>query len=357
VITLLTGAPGAGKTALLVEWLRTLYADRPIFVHGLNGLTLPHVPVDAAKWHTELPDGAILVVDEAQQVWRPRGPGHAPSAAVQEMETHRHRDIDIFLTTQKPNLIDSNIRGLVGRHVHIRDTGWLGRYIYEWPECSENLAWKTCVIKRKFKLPAKAFSLYKSATGHTGSARTKSVLPWITAGLVGLALVLAFLVYRAIASKTAPPVAPGASAHIEAKPIPARDSSPAPGRGQAGAAAAAWPVYESGPVVPDRDPYAGRAIQLEGQWTVGGVVHGVFGVLVNGERVATASLGQLVRMGYSWTDLGPCSGLLRHGDRERVITCAPAPHRVEARGEGMRSPSDGSAGPPTGIGAVLGLGS
>ena len=40
MITLLTGAPGAGKTAQLVEWLRTLYADRPLYVHGLNGLKL-----------------------------------------------------------------------------------------------------------------------------------------------------------------------------------------------------------------------------------------------------------------------------------------------------------------------------
>jgi len=351
MITLLTGAPGAGKTALLVEWLRTLYADRPIFVHGLDGLTLPHVPVDAAKWHTELPDGAILVVDEAQQVWRPRGPGHAPAQAVQEMETHRHRDIDIFLTTQKPNLIDANIRGLVGRHVHIRDTGWLGRYMYEWPECSENLAWKTCVIKSKFKLPTKAFGLYKSAVGHTGAARTKSMLPFITAGLIGLALVLAFLVYRAIASKTAPREVP---AHLDAKP--ARDAAPVPSRQQAGAAAAAWPVYESGPVVQDRDPYAGRALQLEGQWTVAGAVHAVFGVLVNGERVATASLGQLVRMGYAWTDLGPCAGVLRHGDRERVITCAPAPRAADPRGSARESTPQAPQSAAVGIGAALGFG-
>ena len=127
MITLLTGAPGAGKTALLVEWLRTLYTDRPIYVHGLNGLTLDHFEVDGNQWHTELPDGAIVVIAEVQQVWRPRGPGHAPPASVQALETHRHRGIDIFLTTQKPNLLASNVRGLVGRHVHIRDTGWLGR--------------------------------------------------------------------------------------------------------------------------------------------------------------------------------------------------------------------------------------
>lgn len=204
MITLITGAPGAGKTALLVEWLRTLYADRPVYVHGLNGLQLPHQSIDASQWHTELPDGAILVVDEVQQVWRPRGPGHAPSPAVQALETHRHRGVDVFLTTQKPNLVDANVRGLVGRHVHLRDTGWLGRYMYEWPECSENLAWKTCHVKRRYKLPRKAFALYTSASEHTTVQKSRSWMPVITAALVAVALVLVFMVYRVIASKREP---------------------------------------------------------------------------------------------------------------------------------------------------------
>lgn len=328
MITLLTGAPGAGKTALLVEWLRTLYADRPLYVHGLAGLQLPHTPVDAARWHEDLPDGAVLVVDEVQQVWRPRGPGHAPSAAVQALETHRHRGIDVFLTTQKPNLLDANVRGLVGRHVHLRDTGWLGRRMYEWPECSDNLAWKTCPLKSKFKLPRKSFELYKSATVHSQAARGKSLMPVITGGLVVAFVGLAVMVYRTIAEKVKPAetvadAAPAFSARPSASPAPA--------------ARRAWPVYDAEPVSFKREPYTGRALQLEGQWEVGGVVGAVFGLVVDGERVATVSLAQVVAMGYVWTYLGPCAGVLRHGVVERLITCGK---RVEpeARRERRREP-------------------
>lgn len=317
MITLLTGAPGAGKTALLVEWLRTLYTDRPIYVHGLNGLTLDHFEVDGNQWHTELPDGAILVIDEVQQVWRPRGPGHAPPASVQALETHRHRGIDIFLTTQKPNLLDSNVRGLVGRHVHIRDTGWLGRWLYEWPECSENLAWKTCAIKRRFHLPKKAFGLYKSASLHSSAAKTKSLMPLITAGLIVLVLVLVWLVYGIIARNTAPAEpSPPTPARVEAQ-----QPQQAAAAGQVSTEGHVWPVYESRSAKEDPDPYHGRALQIEGQFMRDNVPYAYFGLLLDGQRVATVTLGQLVRMGYSYTDLGPCAAVLRYRDRERMLTC------------------------------------
>jgi zona occludens toxin len=228
VITLLTGAPGAGKTAQLVEWLRTLYKDRPIYSHGLNGLKLAHQPIDASRWHVDLPDGAILVVDEAQDVWRPRGPGHAAPESIKAMETHRHRGVDIFLTTQKPGLIDKNIRELVGRHVHIRDTGWLGRWAYEWPECSENIAWKTCALKRRYNPPKAAFAFYRSASEHTTVQKGRSLMPFITVGLLLLTVALIFGVYRAISSKTEPKAAPVGAAASAASP--ATDAARAPAR-------------------------------------------------------------------------------------------------------------------------------
>lgn len=213
MITLLTGAPGAGKTAHLVELLLGLVEEgRPLYVHGLNGLTIPHQPIDPMRWHDDLPDGAVFVIDEVQSVWRPRGPSQQPPAAVQALETHRHRGIDVFLTTQRPSLLDSNVRGLVGRHLHIRDTGWLGRWMYEWPECSESLAWKTCPIKRRYKLPAKAFDHYKSASLHTKPIRGRSPWALVAGGLVASVVVLAGLMWRSMGGTSTEAVSAPAAA-------------------------------------------------------------------------------------------------------------------------------------------------
>ena len=199
MITLFTGSPGAGKTAFLVDFLSKMSEGRPIYSDGLDGLLLPHFPVDSSDWHNQLPDGAILVIDEVQRVWRPRGPGAKVPESVSELETHRHRGIDIFVTTQSPRLVDANVRALIGRHIHIRDTGILGRYWYEWPECSDSMSWKTCINKKRVSLPKKAFELYKSASLHTVPVR--GVPRALIVGFVALLLfaVLAYMVTRIIA--------------------------------------------------------------------------------------------------------------------------------------------------------------
>ena len=193
MITLFTGSPGAGKTAALVDFISKLPGDRPIYSDGLNGLTLPHTPCDADKWHTELPDGAVLVIDEVQRVWRPRGSASKVPDSVAALETHRHRGIDVYMTTQAPALVDSNVRNLVGRHVHIRDTGILGRWWYEWPETSVGMQWKTCVNKRRYKLPKKAFTLYKSASLHVEPVRG---IPRVLFVIVFALLAFFFLAYK-----------------------------------------------------------------------------------------------------------------------------------------------------------------
>lgn len=209
MITLFTGMPGAGKTAAMVDLLSKLSGNRPVFVHYdanskrdpgqvlLNeSLTLPHSECNANNWPQELPHGAILVIDEVQDIWRPRGPGAKVPEAVSALETHRHTGIDVFLTTQSPRLLDVNVRHLVGRHVHIRDTGILGRYWYEWPECNEAMQWKTCVNKRRYKLPKKAFNLYKSSSLHTVAVRGVPLALYVTIGSLLLLAALIFAVYK-----------------------------------------------------------------------------------------------------------------------------------------------------------------
>lgn len=171
MITLITGVPGSGKTSAAVDLLTREFKDRPLFVDGLNGLKLEHVPIDVLAWPTEAPDGAVIVVDEVQRKWRPRGPGAKVPDSVVGLETHRHRGIDFIIITQNPRLVDLNVRMLVGRHVHIRDTGWMGRWWYEWPECSESCSWRSCENKRRYTLPKHVFDQYTSASMHVKPVR------------------------------------------------------------------------------------------------------------------------------------------------------------------------------------------
>ena len=204
MITLFTGAPGAGKTAALVHLLMTEYQGRPVFVDGLDGLLLPHTPIDCRSWSDLgidgsplVPDGSLVVVDEVQRVWRARSVGSSVPAAVADLETHRHRGLDFLLTTQAPALLDVNVRRLVGRHVHIRDTGILGRWWYEWPECSDAMVWKSCVNRKRWSLPSLAFSQYTSASQHVKPVRAfPPALFLFVASLVVLAVLIYFVAGR-----------------------------------------------------------------------------------------------------------------------------------------------------------------
>lgn len=175
MLTLITGAPGTGKTAAVVDLLHTLGKDRPLFVYGLDGLLIPHVPlVDPHKWMDEVPDGACIIIDECQDVWRPRGPGSKVPDHVAALETHRHRGLDFFLTTQGPNLVDANVRALVGRHIHLRELGILGRQWYEWPECADQCRtqFRNAPFKKRYRLPKHVFKDYKSASIHVKPLRS-----------------------------------------------------------------------------------------------------------------------------------------------------------------------------------------
>lgn len=221
MLTLITGVPGSGKTSGAVDLILREYSDRPLYVDGLNGLKLEHVPVDVLNWPEEVPDGAVVVVDEVQRKWRPRGPGSKVPPSVAALETHRHRGLDFVLITQNPRLLDANVRALVGRHIHIRDTGWMGRWAYEWPECNVETAWAKCQNKRRYKLPKRVFDLYTSASMHTKPVRKVPLLLYIL-GVVLLGLAVAgYTVWRKAGKSEAPALAPVAGQGAAALPAPA----------------------------------------------------------------------------------------------------------------------------------------
>lgn len=214
MITLITGAPGAGKSAALVSLLSELAKSRPVYVNGIPELKIEHQELDEPRdWMGTVPDGSIIVIDEVQRFWRPAGNGQRVPDDIAALETHRHHGLDFYLITQSPKFVHINVRGLVGRHVHLRDLGMLGRWWYEWPECSTacDTAWKTAPIKKRYKLPKKIFSMYKSATEHIKPIRSVPVMLFVAIFAVVATLGGSWFAFGLIKNKIAPPVAVSSS--------------------------------------------------------------------------------------------------------------------------------------------------
>lgn len=172
MLTLITGQPGNGKTlhALgLVEKLRQ-ESGRPVFQSGILDLTLPWAALDEPEKWPDLPNGSIVIIDECQRVFPPRKQGAAVPRHVQEFETHRHRGFDIFLVTQHPQLLDINVRKLVGRHLHVkRNFGREVATISQWEMCVNptDRAEQGKALRSKFVFPKERYGWYRSAEIHT----------------------------------------------------------------------------------------------------------------------------------------------------------------------------------------------
>lgn len=212
MITLITGAPGAGKTSALVTLLREIAKGRPIYVDGIPDLKIEHQPLsDARKWPELVPDGAAVVIDEVQRVWRPAGAGSKVPEDIALLETHRHRGLDFFIVTQHPKLVHTNVRNLVGRHVHLRDIGVLGRWWYEWPEAVDPGTWKTAPVKKRYRLNKDSFALYKSASEHIKPIRSvPPVLIVLGLAVVGVG-VGGWMTYSSVSSRFQPAALPEAA--------------------------------------------------------------------------------------------------------------------------------------------------
>ena len=121
MLYLRTGLPGTGKTLFALADVKE-WADkdkRPVYYSGIKDLKVPGwiELEDATKW-PDLPANAIIIIDEAQRVFRPRHTSSAVPEHVAALETHRHKGVDLVLITQHPKLLDSNVRRLVGVHRH-----------------------------------------------------------------------------------------------------------------------------------------------------------------------------------------------------------------------------------------------
>lgn len=196
MLYLRTGLPGAGKTLNAIREIDLehqpdpnnpavrLYKDpdnpdlapRTIYYYGIPDLKLDRLRSKWVEFETpekwfELPDGSVIVCDEAQQHFGNDGTRSRPEK-FSRFETHRHQGLDIHLITQHPSLISPHVRKLVGKHINfIRPYGReKGIFRHEYEFCIDSPEKRTYfkqAQETKVELDKEYFGVYKSSTIHT----------------------------------------------------------------------------------------------------------------------------------------------------------------------------------------------
>jgi zona occludens toxin len=227
MITLITGGPGTGKTAWLLDQLleiRKQDKEREFFIHGVRNLrglphkqifcksqlcdicqsqTPPHDALYVENWPEWKQSGSLIVVDEVQRIWRPRVGGSPLPLGVSGLETHRHYGLDFWLISQGPHLFDIAIRLLVGRHVHLVSR-WSGRTQYEWPECKQDVQARTDAVTRPYSLPTHVYKMYDSAEIHTKQEKRKPIAFYAMFASFFIAVVFGFICFDRLQNKLKP---------------------------------------------------------------------------------------------------------------------------------------------------------
>lgn len=188
-ITAITGTPGAGKTLRALQRVLTEVgvkdqssveairaglktANRHVVVCGVEGLQpgLFDTMDDPNNWQ-DLPDGSLVLVDEAWKWWGSHISGARTDQRVLDLAVHRHRGFDFVLTCQQPSQLQPHVRGLIGEHLHVtRKFGTSTTVCYEWPSVQDSpngVAAKNQAIEKVWTHPKPIYDLYQSATQHT----------------------------------------------------------------------------------------------------------------------------------------------------------------------------------------------
>jgi zona occludens toxin len=219
MITLGTGLPGNGKTLFMLSHIaeKAKRENREVFYHNINLLDVEPVKTwqkcDPEKWF-ELPHGAIIVIDECQQVFPTKANGATLPEHYEKLAVHRHSGYDIYLITQHPTLIHNFARKLVGQHFHsVRKFGLQRATIYEWSAANpapENVSSQKSAISKIFKYPVEVYGWYKSAEVHTVKRAIPVKLILAVVGIV-LFFIFAYLALDRYQHRYDKPV-PGAGA-------------------------------------------------------------------------------------------------------------------------------------------------
>jgi zona occludens toxin len=193
VVNLVTGGPGAGKSLFTLTEVKTQSEkeNRNVFYHHIDGLKLPWSQLENVNEWINVPDGSIVVIDEAHKAFPVRGISQKIPLWVEFVGELRHRGITLWLITQSPHSLDVFVRDRVTRHYFLqRKLGAERATIYEDEQVLNTRSkWDLKgANKRIWVYPKKHYDWYKSAEIHT----VKKTLP---SGLWMIGLVVLGVVY------------------------------------------------------------------------------------------------------------------------------------------------------------------
>lgn len=206
MIYLITGTPGTGKTSFAVSMILNntdglFYTDqdgqkipRPLYFCHIDGLDekrfkahrLTEEELQSAPLKEIVPQGAVIIVDEADYTYPVRSSGKAVPPYIQTLKELRHEGFTLILMTQHPSMIDIYVRQLVGKHFHLERKA-VGSKCYEFYKCVTELnnpASVSGVTARWYKPDPKTFKYYKSASKHIKFTKKTPLVVWVLLGLI-----------------------------------------------------------------------------------------------------------------------------------------------------------------------------
>lgn len=199
-----TGAPGSGKTLSLIHQLKegVKFPDvddyRPIYYYNIPELSeqLGWIKLEnPLLWYEEVPDGAIVIIDEVQEFFPTRTARDPVPEGLKVIERHRHRGLDIYFITQHPSLLDVHARRLVNEHIHLkRNFGAPFSVMYRSNEIMNDTQDYHALKKAEkttFKYPKDTFGLYKSAEVHTHKFKLPKIF-YLLVFVIGLIVSVLF---------------------------------------------------------------------------------------------------------------------------------------------------------------------
>ena len=216
MIYLFTGNMGTGKTSRVVSMILNnedglfkmkledgTEVDRPLYFCHIDGLDkrkfnaheLTEEEIMSAPLRDIIPQGAVLIVDEAHYTYPVRASGRPVPPYIQELTELRHYGHTVILMTQHPSQLDVFVRNLVSKHTHLERKA-VGMKQYSWYKCVttlDNPAGVTGVESASWKPPKDAFKYYKSSSQHQ---KFKKNIPLAVWALIGIFVFMAWKGYN-----------------------------------------------------------------------------------------------------------------------------------------------------------------